>query len=219
MHFEFLVEGACEKTTLSIIMPQILGEYGAGHTWLIHKHRGVGSLPCLTDKPKPYDQSLLGQLPAKIRAYAEVNQADQCVVVLMDLDDKDKNIFRAELGQLNCVYPDLALYFCFAIEELEAWFLGDVWALEQAYPDYDRQAFADYQQDGICGTWEYLARCVDKPLLGLAKRDRRILNAKIEWSRRISKHLLLSRNRSLSLQYFKNTLLGALTDVSSGLMR
>ncbi|MDL2322315.1 hypothetical protein LJC47_08240 [Desulfosarcina sp. OttesenSCG-928-B08] len=49
MHFEFLAEGQTELTALSILMQKILCEYGKPHTWKIHKHRGIGSIP---DRPE-----------------------------------------------------------------------------------------------------------------------------------------------------------------------
>ena len=71
MHFEILVEGQCELTFLSIIMPKIVGEYKCPNTWKIHKHRGIGSIPAdPAAPPKVTDSSLLGQLPAKLRAYS-----------------------------------------------------------------------------------------------------------------------------------------------------
>ncbi len=206
MHFEFLVEGQCEKTTLSIIMPQLLGAYADKHTWLIHKHKGIGKLAGIEQKPSRHDQSLLGQLPAKIQAYAKLKRAGQVIMVLMDLDDQDPESFGAQLAQFKQAYPDLALHFCFAIEELEAWFLGDEAAIASAYPDYDPKALAAYAQDSICGTWEKLAECVDKPLLSLKKRDRKLLDAKRNWSKQIAKHLVVERNRSPSLQAFCDTL-------------
>jgi hypothetical protein len=89
MHFEFLVEGQTELTALSILMRQILGEYDDRHTWRIHKHRGIGRLPDNpTAKPNKCDQSLLHNLPSKLRAYGAEKRDDLVVVVLVDLDNR-----------------------------------------------------------------------------------------------------------------------------------
>ena len=43
-----------------------------------------------------------------------------------------------------------------AIEESEAWLLGDREALIAAYPDINLEILDTYVQDSQCGTWELL---------------------------------------------------------------
>ena len=99
MHFEFLVEGQCELTALSILMSKILGPYQEPQTWKIHKHRGIGKFPeDPSQKPSPRDGSLLHNLSSKLRAYGKENRYDLVVVVLVDLDDRsDCRVFKQEL--------------------------------------------------------------------------------------------------------------------------
>lgn len=66
MHYEILVEGQCELTTLSIIMPNILGKYQNPNTWKIHKHRGVGRIPDNHATKNRNDRSLLGSFLPKL---------------------------------------------------------------------------------------------------------------------------------------------------------
>ena len=142
MHFEFLVEGQCELTALSIWMPKIIGEYKNPHTWKIHKHRGLGKLmEDMSAKPNPADNTLLHNLPSKLRAYGASNKTDLVVVTLVDLDDHSdcREFKRQLLSTLQTCNTQPQAMFRIAIEELEAWFLGDPQAVFQAYPDADRR--------------------------------------------------------------------------------
>lgn len=151
MHFEMLVEGQTELTALSILLPKIVGDYEQPHTWRIHKHQGVGRIPDdVTKPPNPLDKSLLNQLPAKLRAYARVVDSRRAVIVLLDLDDNDREPFYQQLMQI--VPEGLQVNVEFAIEELEAWFLGDQEALLQFNPQIDQAVLNSYEQDSICGT-------------------------------------------------------------------
>jgi hypothetical protein len=50
--------------------------------------------------------------------------------------------------------------FRLAIEEVEAWYLGDRQALQTAYPRAKTDVLNRYVQDSVCGTWELLADAV-----------------------------------------------------------
>ncbi len=65
----------------------------------------------------------------------------------------------------------LQVFFCIAIEEMEAWLLGDKEAVIKAYPRAKKQLLQKYVQDSIIGTWECLADIVYKGGLHSLKRD------------------------------------------------
>lgn len=160
MHFEVLVEGQAELTALSVLMPKILGEFNKPHSWRIHKHRGIGSIPGDTNAtPDKGNQTLLHNLPSKLRAYGKEGREDVVVVVLVDLDDrKDCVAFKKTLTGLLSLCPQKPrALFRIAVEELEAWFLGDRQAIEKAYPGVKKHVLEHYVQDSQCGTWEKLA--------------------------------------------------------------
>jgi len=151
MHFEILVEGQCELTALSSLMSGILGEYEQPHTWLIHKHQGIGKLPePMQASPNRNDRTLLHNLPSKLSAYGR------------DLDDREDCIaFKNELESvLESCENKPAVLFRIAIEELEAWYFGDQNAILAAYTDANSNILASYIQDEQCGTWEKLAEAV-----------------------------------------------------------
>ncbi|HEV7669315.1 MAG TPA: DUF4276 family protein [Thermoanaerobaculia bacterium] len=89
------------------------------------------------------------------------------------------------------------------VEELEAWFLGDIEALRAAYPRVpstlaQRRGFRD--PDAIQNTWETLERLLQKSGYhpqGLPK---------IAVARAISAHMDPERNASRSFQVFRDGL-------------
>ncbi len=204
MHFEILVEGQCELTALSILMPKIVGFYGEPHTWKIHKHRGIGRIPeSPQDPPNLMDNTLLHQLPAKLRAYSKTPSDDRVVIVLLDLDDKNLVNFKAELNTLLLYCEDgFNADFCFAVEELESWYLGDKNALLSYKPTMKLNALSNYVQDSVCGTWELLAGVDDPTVLSGKKRSPQSLNIKKEWSKKIPVYMDVNSNASPSFNEF-----------------
>ncbi len=211
MHFEILVEGQTELTALSILMKKIVGDYDCPHTWAIHKHRGIGKIPGdPTARPNRRDQTLLHNLPSKLRAYGKERRADVVVVVLVDLDDRDDCMaFKGGLADLlnHCDVPPQSL-FRIAIEELEAWFFGDHSAIKQAYPAARHQILHEYIQDSQCGTWEKLAEAIypgGPAALGQhGKRSVKILAQKRVWAKEICPYIDVENNLSPSFQCFRD---------------
>jgi len=58
---------------------------------------------------------------------------------------------------VNRCDPKPETYFCIAIEEGEAWYLGDLIAVKKAYPQAKDTILNSYVNDSICDTWELLA--------------------------------------------------------------
>lgn len=97
--------------------------------------------------------------------------------------------------------------FCVAVKEMEAWLLGDIQAVEKAYPNVRKNYLREYEQDGLCDTWEVLANMIY--LGGLNKLKKRAANsymeigrAKSEWAEKIGKELQLKNNLSPSFNHF-----------------
>ncbi|TWI74404.1 uncharacterized protein DUF4276 [Desulfobotulus alkaliphilus] len=211
MHFEFLVEGQAELTALSILMNRVLGDYGQPHTWRIHKHRGIGRIPDDPgSRPNKHDQTLLHNLPSKLRAYGDEGRDDVVVVVLVDLDERPDCVsFKKDLvGLLNYCQQQPKALFRIAIEELEAWFLGDQQAIRQAYPDARQEVLDAYVQDSQCGTWEKLAEAIHPggltELGQHGKRSVRILEQKRIWAKKLSPLLDIQANQSPSFRAFRD---------------
>lgn len=198
MHIEFLVEELSAKAALDELLPRLLGTQA---TFDVHAHEGK------TD--------LLNNLDRKLRAYAKWLPADWRVVVLLDLDRQDckelKNALERPAGKAGLGTktsfrgkPGFRVLNRIAIEELEAWFFGDVEALCAAYPGVpttlgSKSAFRD--PDRIKGgTWERLEQVLQKN--GYFKSG----YAKVTAAREIAKRMDPSRNRSRSFQVFRDRL-------------
>ena len=212
MHLEILVEGQSERTALEPLLVKILGSYGHPHTWRIHKHRGIGKIPTNPlDRPNSKDPTLLHNLPAKLRAYGKSLTRDEAVVVLVDLDDrKDCVTFKKEMiNLLEYCDPAPRYLFRIAIEELEAWYLGDQTALISAYPNADINALAQYIQDSQCGTWEVLADATYPGRFESLKKqgNQRCLEQKRIWARDIAPKINIETNMSPSFQCFRDGLI------------
>ena len=213
MHFEILVEGQTEVIALNTLLRKILGEKGGPHTWEIHKHGGIGELPKNPKaSPDRRNGTLLHNLPSNLRAYGDAGRENEIVVVLLDLDDKQDCIaFKESLINLlaYCQKQPIVL-FRIAIEELEAWYLGDRQAILQAYPKCRPEALDGYVQDSQCGTWELLAEAVHPggldALLQHGKRSPRVLQEKQGWTRAICQHMDVENNQSPSFRAFRDGL-------------
>lgn len=126
-------------------------------------------------------------------------------------DKVDCVAFKSELVALldYCDKKPQSL-FRIAIEELEAWYLGDLVALKFAYPDIKQDIFDDYIQDSQSGTWEILAEAVYpgglNALHAKGKRSSLVLQEKTTWTKNICPHLNVEQNQSLSFCYFRDDL-------------
>ena len=198
MHFEFLVEELSSEAALVNLIPEILE---AEHTFSIHSFQGK------TD--------LLSNLPARLRAYRSWIPDDWRIVILIDEDREDCKALKERLEKAAMEaglatrtttkgHSPFKVPNRLAIEELEAWFFGDIEAVKAAYPRIPanlgkKSKYLD--PDRIAGgTWEALEREMRK--VGYYPTGM----PKIEVSRRVSRYMDVARNRSHSFQVFVNGL-------------
>jgi len=210
MHIEILVEDRSGTKLIESLMPQVIGIYANPHTWRIHPYKGCGQIPKeLGTKIDPAKRALLNQLPRLLAGYGKTAAID-AVVVVLDNDNRDCEKFLAELNAIvtNCNPPPKRTLFRLAIEETEAWFLGDLPALLKAYPNAKKEILNSYTQDSVCGTWELLAdaiypggsaaiRKAGWPLPGQVKH---------EWAEHIAPHMNVESNHSHSFCKFRDGL-------------
>lgn len=220
MHFEILVEDQSGKKTLDILVPGIIGR---PHTFNVHPYKGIGHIPKgLTAKSEAGKRILLDQLPRLLRGYGKAfaHYPIDCpavVILVCDLDDKCLKAFRQELDALlNACDPRPTTRFCIAVEEGEAWFLGDIPAVKAAYPKAKEVVLSEYRNDSICGTWELLANAVYHGGASAleARGWRAVGEEKSKWAETITPHMDVMNNASPSFIRFRETLLeltGAVT--------
>ena len=138
MHFEVLVEDQSGSIALDVVLEKILGTNGQTHSWRLHPYKGIGRIPAnLHTEPNPRKRLLLNHLPRLLRGYGRSLQlGHHCVLVVVDLDSQDCVEFKRELlGVLQTCNPRPTTVFRIAIEEGEAWLLGDRDAVKAAYPN------------------------------------------------------------------------------------
>ncbi len=210
MHFEILVEDSSGKRALDILMPKIIGNQ---HTFKVIPYRGVGRIPRnLQSGTDAGERILLDQLPRLLRGYGRTfagypSNHPAAVILVCDLDDKCLKTFRQELfAVLNACNPKPTTRFCIAVEEGEAWLLGDMPAIKAAYPKARDNVLNGYKNDAICGTWELMADAVFiKGSEALKRRGwRAVGREKSTWAENVSPHMDVDANASPSFQYFRD---------------
>ena len=213
MHFAILVEDRSGKKALDILIPKIIGDQ---HTFKVIEYRGIGRIPKkLTSGTDASKRLLLDRLPRLLGGYGKtfanypVNYP-AAVILVCDLDDKCLKAFRQELlALLNACNPKPETRFCIAIEEGEAWMLGDIPAIKTAYPKAEDDVLYRYENDSICGTWELLA---DAVYIGGSselknKGWQAVGREKSAWSEKIAPLMDVDVNASPSFQYFRKKML------------
>jgi len=188
MHIEFLVEEQSIEMALKILVPKMIGSQ---HTFVIHNFQ---------DKKK-----LLKRLPKRMQAYANFLPDDWRIVVLVDRDNDDCKKLKQALCTASYVMTQkkgFVVLHRIAIEELEAWFLGDIPAIRVEFPKVPanldkKQKFRD--PDAIKGgTWKTLDKLIkDYGYQGLFKTD---------FAKRVAPFMDIENNRSKSFQVFRDGL-------------
>lgn len=193
MHIELLVEEPSAEAALKNLVPKLMGE---DISFNIHVFQGK--------------QDLLKNLPKRLRGYRHWLPGDWYIVVLMDKDQEDCAKLKKKLEEIahnegfitrsNTGHDGkFQVINRIAIEELEAWFFGDVVALQRAYrrvPKFLDKSRKFRNPDTIINTWESLEGVLQK--VGYYRGGL----PKIEVARRISLHMEPSRNISKSFQVF-----------------
>lgn len=212
MHFEFLVEDLSGKRFLDILLPSVLVE---PHTFRVFSYKGIGRVPqSLKAVSSPQKRILLTQLPRLLNGYGKTHTAygegyKACVFVICDIDNQSILDFKAELITVleSCeIKPDT--HFCFAVEEGEAWLLGDISAVRAAYPEAKLSVLQNYQNDSICGTWECLADAIyPGGAVALSEKGwHSVGKEKSRWAESITPQMDIEINLSPSFKYFLDKL-------------
>ena len=193
MHVLFFVEEPSAEAALTNLLPRLLPEQATFQSIVFQGKN-----------------DLLNNLEARLRGYASWLPIDWRIVVLVDEDRQDCIQLKSQLEDAaksaGLVSKGLAAGGCFQIlnrivvEELEAWFIGDVEALRQVYPCIpvslaQRQKFRD--PDHVPGgTWEALEAALQTCGYYPAGYP------KVDAARKISLFMDPARNRSYSFQKF-----------------
>ena len=126
MHIKFLLEEPSAEAVLNAILPKILSE---NISFELHVFKGK--------------QDLLRKLPTRLQVYSKWIPDDWRIIVLIDEDRRDCHELKAKLEQAAqeagfvtkssaASNEHFQVVNRLAIEELEAWFFGDIEALHEA---------------------------------------------------------------------------------------
>jgi Domain of unknown function (DUF4276) len=195
---EVLVEEPSAEAMLRTVIPRIVGD------------RAEFEIRVFQGKP-----DLVGKLPQRLAGYGRwIQDSNTKVVILLDRDDDDCIALkrkiegmasaaglstRADAGSLQSALVLTRI----AVEELEAWFLGDVPALREVYPrvsgSLGQQArFRD--PDAVVDTWRALERLLNSH--GYHKGGLR----KVQNARDVAAHMNVEGNQSHSFVAFRDGL-------------
>lgn len=218
MHFDVLIEDQSGKKFLDILLPNLITDK---HTVKVISYKGIGRIPKnLTSGTDASKRILLDQLPKLLSGYGKTYASyptsyRASVIVICDLDNKCLKSFLNELlAILNSCDAKRDAHFCFAIEETEAWFLGDISAIKKAYPKAKDAVLSSYVNDAICGTWEHLADAIFKGgRQALLKAGWHAVGAeKSVWAETITPHMNVDKNKSSSFCYFRDKIRNLMLD-------
>lgn len=192
MHVEFLVEEPSAEVFLRGVIGRILPDISCN--FIVFQGKA----------------DLLLNLPSRLKGYKKWMPADYRLVVLVDEDRQDcialKNLLESAAASAGLATKSKPLGGAFfvlnriAVEELEAWYFGDVPALCAAYPGVPSSlgTKAPYRDpDAIAGgTWQALERVLQKA--GYFKGGL----SKIALAREMAVHMDPANNRSASFCHF-----------------
>ncbi len=183
MHLKVFCEEISAEKALENLLPKILHDDVECH---INAFRGKSDL--------------LKKLPDRLHALSKWLPDEWRIVILVDRDNDDCRELKSDLEQI-AADADLGdrVLNRIAIEELEAWFFGDVQALRAVYPRVSNTLHqkASYRDpDAIKGgTWEALDRVLKNAGYpeGLTKT---------KCAQEVSKHMTVANNQSHSFRAF-----------------
>lgn len=208
-HIDFFVEDQSGKIMLKHLIPKMLDGIDCV-TFQIYCYKGIGHISKKQKSAKTIKaRQLMDNLPKIINGCGNTynnwpKNYKGYVIIVCDLDKQNKKSFLEKLNALlESCHNKPQVFFCLAIEEGEAWLLGDHQAVITAFPHANQKLLDSYKQDSICDTWETLANIVGFIYKG--KSFAEIGKEKYRWADSISPHIVLERNQSPSFQHLLAT--------------
>ncbi len=207
MYFHFLIEDQSGKELIDCVMEKVVHN-NPQVTYFCKGYHGLGGFTKKNTVKETRDGKLLNDLMTVLRGLNKSLQGiPAAIIIVLDNDDRDTEDFREKLENVaseNMITIDHV--FCIAVEEMEAWLLGDEKAVLSAYPKARMNVLHSYEQDSICGTWEKLADVVYPGGLTKLMSDSpsymEIGKQKCEWSKNIARYMDLDNNHSPSFNFF-----------------
>jgi Domain of unknown function (DUF4276) len=179
---EILVEEPSMKEFLTILLPNIIDKQ-----WNLNENYFIRSFEGKNDLQK--------NIPSKVKFLSNWNHEAVGVVIMQDQDSSDCKILKQKLLNIcnqNGDCPKLVRIIC---RELESWYIGDFFAVNQAYPSFKHQNYINkskFRIPDICNASDELK----KILPGFQK---------VGGAKKIAPYMNIENNKSES---FKQTISG-----------
>lgn len=181
MKLHILTEERSLKEMLDVILPKL-----TNISFQVYPHQGKQDL----------ERALRTTIPSLCKI------PDSRIIVTRDQDSGDCLRLKRELSEKmesHCFCPYKIRIVC---RELESWFLGDLEAIEKAYPQFKSKNFKNKANlrdvDAIVNPSEYLLKLL--PPYSSSK-----YLPKLEVVKRISSHMNIDKNLSRSFGHFIKT--------------
>lgn len=222
MHFQFLIEDKSGGILVEQVMELLKQTTPTQFTYDCKPFCGIGGFRKKTSPAVAKTKKLLTDLPIYLRGFnnsLNVPNYTAALIIVLDCDQRDPVQFRQELEAVARAQEiSIDYVYCIAIEEMEAWLLGDRDAVLMAYPNARIPVLNSYVQDSICGTWEKLADAIYHGGLSQFKKDcptyRDRGAYKCEWARNIGSYMNIHNNKSESFRAFIQALEARLSKAS-----
>ncbi len=160
MRIEFLLEEPSMENVLIEILPKILPKgFVLNENYFLRPHQGKSDLR--------------KSIPNKVKAFSS-SREDVKIVILHDQDSNDCIALKKQIRELcnqsgNC--PTLIRIVC---KELEAWYLGDMKAIQKVYPKFKTDAHkgkAKFRDPDVCNAADELQKIIPDFQKGFASRE------------------------------------------------
>lgn len=191
MRIEFLLEEPSMVNVLTEILPKILPEeYQLNTNCFLRPHQGKSDLR--------------KSIPNKIRAFSN-SPEDVKIVILHDQDSNDCKELKRQIYELCIQSGDCPVLIRIVCKELEAWYLGDMDAIQNVYPRFkasNHKRTAKFRNPDICNASDELGKMIPDFQKGYASRE-------------IPKSMDVEVNTSESFNQFKNGILKFLSPLNT----
>lgn len=175
---EILVEEPSMAEFLRIILPHLLPEgWNIDQNVFIRKHQGKSDLK--------------KSIPTKLKAFSHWNEPVG-FIIMQDQDSNDCRLLKQELQALCNNYNTTPVLIRIVCRELEAWYLGDMDAMQKAYPTFKARSYSGkskFRKPDLCNAKDELK----KILPGYQETSA---------ARNIAPHIRIDNNRSESFRQF-----------------